>query len=142
MVGSLSNSSLLLIPNHIPISLRLMEGERQTKHRNDGGRPNKRGKVVSGRSRLSSSSAPPPPEDRPPVPLRMHPPFEHSRMDDQWMDMKVISEADIDASRQCNYYETRRMSKDHRFWSYFHHDWYRSVLMPNKTLVVESKWVN
>jgi hypothetical protein len=50
MVGSLSNSSLLLIPNHIPISLRLMEGERPTKHRNDGGRPNKRGKVVSGRS--------------------------------------------------------------------------------------------
>jgi hypothetical protein len=61
MVGSLSNSSLLLIPNHIPISLKLMEGERQTKHRNDGGRPNKRGKVVSGRSIASSSSALPPP---------------------------------------------------------------------------------
>jgi hypothetical protein len=60
MVGSLSNSSLLLIPNHIPISLRLMEGERLTKHYNDGGRPIKRGKVVSGRSRVSSSSAPPP----------------------------------------------------------------------------------
>jgi hypothetical protein len=99
-----------------------MEGERQTKHRKDGGRPNKRGKVVSGRSRASSSSAPPPPEDTPPVPLCMHPPFEHSRMDDQWTDMKVISETDIDASRQCNYYETRRMSKDSRFWSYFHHD--------------------
>jgi hypothetical protein len=123
MVGSLSNSSLLLISNHIPISLSLMEGERQTKHRNDGGRPNKRGKVVSGRSRASSSSAPPQ-EDTPPIPLRMHPPFEYSR------------------SRQCNYYETRRMSKDHRFWSYFHHDWYRSVLMPKKTPVVESKWVN
>jgi hypothetical protein len=37
-----------------------MEGERWTKHSNDGGRPIKRGKVVSGRSRVSSSSAPPP----------------------------------------------------------------------------------
>jgi hypothetical protein len=61
MVGSLSNSSLLLFPNHIRISLKLMEGERRTKHRNDGGKPIKRGKVVSGRSRASSSAAPPPP---------------------------------------------------------------------------------
>jgi hypothetical protein len=66
MVGSLFNSSLLLIPNHIPISLRLMEGERRTKHRNDGGRPNKRGKVVSSRSRVSSSYVPPPLQGAPP----------------------------------------------------------------------------
>jgi hypothetical protein len=91
---------------------------------------------------VSSSSAPPPLEDTSPVPLRMHPPFEHSRMNDQWTGMKVISEAVFDASRQCNYYETRRMSKDCRFWSYFHHDWYHSVLMPKKMPVVESKWVN
>jgi hypothetical protein len=45
-------------------------------------------------------------------------------------------------ARDENHFEEGKHNKDHHFWCHFHVDWYRSVILTKKTLVVLMKSIN
>jgi hypothetical protein len=55
---------------------------------------------------------------------------------------KKTKQGTINVNREAPVYEGSKQSRDPRFWSLFHSDWYHSIYLNKKKLVVETQWAN
>jgi hypothetical protein len=55
---------------------------------------------------------------------------------------KKTKQDTINTNHKASVYEGNQQSVDPRFWSLFHSDWYRSIYLHKKTLVVPTKKMN
>jgi hypothetical protein len=55
---------------------------------------------------------------------------------------KKTKQSAINENREAPMYEGSNQSREPRFWSIFHSDWYRSIYLHKLKPVVESQWVN
>jgi hypothetical protein len=55
---------------------------------------------------------------------------------------KKTKQSTINENREAPVYEGSKQSRDPRFWSLFHSDWYRSIYLNKGEPMVETQWVN
>jgi hypothetical protein len=55
---------------------------------------------------------------------------------------KKTKQGTINDNREAPVNEGGKQSRDPRFWSLFHFNWYRSIYLNKKRSVVETQWVN
>jgi hypothetical protein len=134
------------MPNLYPTSsFRIMEPphEKRTKARHDDVDTSKRGHKSFMRHHAPAPASHPSNhnEDEEPEALQMHAPMESGN----WVAIvysKKTSLRTLTDNREAPVYVGRWMCTNQRFWSFFHTDWYRSVYLPKRKSVVETKWVN
>jgi hypothetical protein len=55
---------------------------------------------------------------------------------------KKTKQSTINENHEAHVYEGSKQSRDPRFWSLFHSDWYRSIYLHKLKPMVETHWVN